>query len=61
VTILNILAGADNRLKMVLPQERAFGIASDAAIDCALRTDEICLFAQETGTALRRNGANATN
>jgi multiple sugar transport system ATP-binding protein len=61
VTILNILAGADNRLKMILPQERAFGIASDAAIDCALRTDEICLFAQETGTAIRRNGANATN
>jgi multiple sugar transport system ATP-binding protein len=61
VTILNIVAGADNRLKMVLPQERAFGIASDASIDCALRTDEICLFAQETGTAIRRNGANATN
>lgn len=61
VTILNIVAGADNRLKMVLPQERAWGIASDASIDCALRTDEICLFAQETGTAIRRNGANATN
>jgi multiple sugar transport system ATP-binding protein len=61
VTILNILAGADNRLKMVLPQERAYGIAGDAAIDCALRTDEICLFAQETGTAIRRNGASATN
>ncbi len=61
VTILNILAGDNNRLKMVLPQERAYGIANDAAIDCALRTDEICLFAQETGTAIRRNGANATN
>lgn len=61
VTILNIVAGADNRLKMVLPQERAWGIASDASIDCALKTDEICLFAQETGTAIRRNGANAMN
>jgi multiple sugar transport system ATP-binding protein len=61
VTILNILAGANNRLKMILPQERAWGIASDASIDCALRTDEICLFAQETGTAIRRNGANAMN
>jgi multiple sugar transport system ATP-binding protein len=61
VTILNIVAGASNRLKMVLPQERAWGIASDASLDCALRTDEICLFAQETGTAIRRNGASATN
>ena len=61
VTILNILAGAENRLKMILPQERAYGIADDAAIDCALRTEEICLFAQETGTAIRRNGASATN
>jgi multiple sugar transport system ATP-binding protein len=61
VTILNILAGADIRLKMVLPQERAYGIANDASIDCALSTQEICLFAQETGTAIRRNGASATN
>jgi multiple sugar transport system ATP-binding protein len=61
VTILNILAGADIRLKMVLPQERAYGIADDASIDCALSTQEICLFAQETGTAIRRNGASATN
>jgi multiple sugar transport system ATP-binding protein len=61
VTILNIVAGSDNRLKMVLPQERAYGIAANAAIDCSLRTDEICLFAQETGTAIRRNGASATN
>jgi multiple sugar transport system ATP-binding protein len=61
VTILNIVAGADNRLKMVLPQERAYGIGANASIDCLLRTDEICLFAQETGTAIRRNGASATN
>ncbi len=61
VTILNIVAGADQRLKMVLPQERAWSIASDASIDCALQNDEICLFAQETGTAIRRNGASSTN
>lgn len=61
VTILNIVAGANNRLRMILPQERAYGIPSDASIDCVLRNDELCLFAQETGVALRRNGANATN
>jgi hypothetical protein len=48
-------------LRMVLPQERAFGIASDASINCALRSDDLCLFAQETGTAIRRDGANAAN
>jgi multiple sugar transport system ATP-binding protein len=61
VTILNIVASAEQRLKMVLPQERAYGIAKDASIECALHNAEICLFAQETGTAIRRNGANATN
>lgn len=61
LTILDIVAGANHRLKMVLPQERAFGIAKDAAIDCALRTDDICVFAQGTGTAIRRNRASPTN
>jgi multiple sugar transport system ATP-binding protein len=61
VTILNIVAGAGQRMKMVLPQERAYGIAEDASLDCTLRNDEICLFAQETGTAIRRNGASPTN
>jgi multiple sugar transport system ATP-binding protein len=61
VTILDIIAGANHRLRMVLPQERAYGIASDAPIDCALRTDELCLFAQETGTAIRRDWASAAN
>jgi hypothetical protein len=46
---------------MVLPQERAYGIASDASIDCTLQNDEICLFAQETGMAIRRNWASPTN
>jgi multiple sugar transport system ATP-binding protein len=61
LTILDIVAGANHRLKMVLPQERAYGIAKDAAIDCALRTDDICVFAQGTGTAIRRNRASLTN
>ncbi len=61
VTILDIVAGANHRLKMVLPQERAYGIASDVPIDCALRNDDLCLFAQETGTAIRRDGASAAN
>jgi multiple sugar transport system ATP-binding protein len=59
VTILDIVTGPGHRLKMVLPQERAYGIAVDASMDCALSADEICLFAQETGTAIRRSGANA--
>jgi multiple sugar transport system ATP-binding protein len=61
VTILNIMSSSGQRMKMVLPQERAHQIATDASIDCALREDEICLFAQETGTAIRRNGASPTN
>jgi multiple sugar transport system ATP-binding protein len=61
VTILNLLAGNDNRLKMVLPQERAYQIAVDQSIDCTLTLDHISLFAQETGTAIRRNGAKAAN
>ena len=61
LTILDIVAGADNRLKMVLPQERAYGIAEDASIHCTLRSDEICIFAHGTGTAIRRDRASATN
>jgi multiple sugar transport system ATP-binding protein len=61
LTILDIVAGANNRLKMVLPQERAYGIAKDASIQCALRSDEICVFAQGTGTAIRRNRASPTS
>src|SRR5271165_5154816 len=58
VTILDIVAGSGHRLKMVLPQERAYGIDVDASIDCALSLQELCLFAQETGTAIRRSGAS---
>lgn len=59
VTILDIVAGDGHRLKMVLPQERAYGIDVDASIQCALSPEELCLFAQETGTAIRRSGASA--
>jgi multiple sugar transport system ATP-binding protein len=61
VTILDIVAGASQRLRMVLPQERAYGIASDAPIDCVLRNDDLCLFVQDTGTAIRRDEASAAN
>jgi multiple sugar transport system ATP-binding protein len=61
VTILNIVASAEQRLKMVLPQERAYSIAKNASIECVLQNTEICVFAQETGTAIRRNGASPTN
>lgn len=59
VTILDVVAGSNTRLRMILPQERAYRIETDHSIDCALNIDQICLFAQETGTAIRRNGADA--
>jgi len=59
VTILDIQAAEDCRLKMILPQERAHRIEVDDSIDCALRLDHICLFAQETGTAIPRDKAEA--
>jgi multiple sugar transport system ATP-binding protein len=59
VTILDILAGGDTRLRMVLPQERAFRIAVDDTIDCVVDPSQICLFTQETGTAIRRAGGVA--
>ena len=60
VTILNVVARNGQRLKMALSQERAYGIAPDASLDCVLDSDELCLFAHETGTAIRRNGASPT-
>ena len=59
VTILDIVASGDTRLRMVLPQEQAYKIAVDDAIECAVDPAQICLFAQETGTAIRRAGAKA--
>jgi len=55
VTILDIVAGAQTRLRMVLPQEQAYRIAVDDAIECAIDPEQICLFAQETGTSIHRN------
>ncbi len=59
VTILDIVAGGDTRLRMVLPQEQAYRIAVDDAIECAVDPDQICLFAQETGTSIRRTAMGA--
>ena len=56
VTILDIVAPGETRLRMVLPQEQAYRIAVDDAIDCAVDPEQICLFAQETGTSIHRNG-----
>jgi multiple sugar transport system ATP-binding protein len=59
VTILDIVAGGDTRLRMVLPQEQAYRIAVDDAIACAFDPDQICLFAQETGTSIHRTAMGA--
>jgi multiple sugar transport system ATP-binding protein len=59
VTILNVLAG-NARLKMILPQERAERIRVDDEFDCTLAVQSLHLFARETGTAIRRDGATAT-
>ena len=59
VTILDIIAGGDTRLRMVLPQEQAFRIAVDDPIECAVDLEQISLFVQDTGTAIRRSGAEA--
>ncbi len=59
VTILDIVAGGDTRLRMVLPQEQAWRIAVDDHIECAVDPDQISLFTEETGTAIRRTVADA--
>ncbi len=59
VTILDIVAHGGTRLRMVLPQDQAWRIAVDDAIDCTVDADQICLFAEETGTALHRDRAEA--
>ncbi len=48
-------------LKMVLPQDQAYRLAVDDAIECEIDTSQLCLFAQETGTAIRRDGAQAAD
>jgi multiple sugar transport system ATP-binding protein len=59
VTILDIVAPGETRLRMVLPQEQAYRIAVDDTIECAVDPDQICLFARETGTSIPRNGLGA--
>jgi multiple sugar transport system ATP-binding protein len=60
VTILNVVARGDTRLRMILPQERAEGIRVDDQFECTLGLQNLHLFARDTGTAIRRNRATAT-
>jgi multiple sugar transport system ATP-binding protein len=55
VTILDIRTQGEVRLRMVLPQEQAWRIAVDDAIECAFDAGQVCLFAEETGTAIHRD------
>ncbi len=57
VTILDVMARGDTRLRIVLPQEQAWRIAVDDTIECAVDIDQICLFAEESGVALHRDQA----
>jgi multiple sugar transport system ATP-binding protein len=60
VTILNVLAAGDTRLKMILAQERAERIRVDDQFDCTFTLHSLHLFARDTGTAICRDGAIAT-
>ena len=46
-------------MKMVLPQEQAWTIGVDDALDCEMDDSQISLFTAETGVAIRRDGAAA--
>ena len=59
VIILDIVAGDNCRMKMVLPQEQAWTIGVDDQLDCELDREQLSLFAAETGTAIPRNGDGA--
>jgi hypothetical protein len=59
VTILDLRTEDGSGLKMVLPQDQAYRLGVDDAIECEIDTSQLCLFAQETGTAIRRDGAQA--
>ncbi len=59
VTILDIVVGGDTRLRMVLPQEQAYKIAVNDAIECSIDLEQVCLFTQDTGTAISRAGVEA--
>jgi multiple sugar transport system ATP-binding protein len=59
VTILDVVARGETRLRMVLPQEDAWRIAVDDTIECSVDIDQICLFAEESGAALHRDLAEA--
>ena len=55
VTILNILAERDSRLKIVLPHEEAHRLKADDILTCEVDLAQVCLFAGESGTAIRRS------
>ena len=57
VTILDLRAGDDVRLRMVLPQEQAWRIKGETVLDVELDPAQVCLFTQETGVALGRDSA----
>jgi len=59
VTILDIVAADSCRMKMVLPHEQAWRIGVNDALDCEIDSEQICLFAEATGTAIRRDAAAA--
>ena len=60
VTILDVHAGRETRLRMVLPQERAWRLRVDDTLACTIDPDQVCLFTQETGTAIPRRGMAAS-
>jgi multiple sugar transport system ATP-binding protein len=59
VTILDLMAAGETRLRMVLPQEEAWRIAVDDAIDCAVDAAQISLFSADNGIAIGRDAAGA--
>ncbi len=61
VTILNLQPGKGERLKIVLPQEQAYGLNTDTALTCQIDLSQISLFTQDTGVAIGRDhGAPAS-
>jgi multiple sugar transport system ATP-binding protein len=59
VTILDIVAAGNTRLRMVLPQEQAWRLQTDDEVECECDAGQICLFAEETGAAIHRDLAEA--
>ena len=58
VTILNLQPGKGGRLRIVLPQEQAYGLQPDAPLTCEIDLSQISLFTQDTGVAIARSPAD---